>query len=299
MNLNSIWAALEKSFEELDEVVSPAIVKFANEMNLPSGWGTWAIAIVLFPFEPISAAGYMKIFPYGLVEVIDARFATAAQEGYLISEGGEYRATEKGETIALQVLQAATDAVVHLQPIPPAKFQRLIDYLAKLSDASFAASEPPPKFSLSHYRNYKRTFASDAPLSRLFIHYFKELDFYRMDSHMAAWRVHNIEGNRWEVFSEVWGGKNNTLDKIFDELGFRGITRDEYASILQELIERGWIEDNAGVYQATSEGKRIREEAEALTDKYFFAPWACLNESELDELSSLASQLRDGLNASK
>jgi len=29
------------------------------------------------------------------------------------------------------------------------------------------------------------------------------------------------------------------------------------------------------------------------------APWSSLNESELDELSSLASQLRDGLQASK
>lgn len=45
----------------------------------------------------------------------------------------------------------------------------------------------------------------------------------------------------------------------------------------------------------TAEGKRIREEAEALTDKYFFAPWSCLIESEMGELSSLASQLRDGL----
>jgi hypothetical protein len=37
------------------------------------------------------------------------------------------------------------------------------------------------------------------------------------------------------------------------------------------------------------------EEAEAQTDEYFFAPWSCLKESELAELSSLASQLRDGL----
>ena len=42
-------------------------------------------------------------------------------------------------------------------------------------------------------------------------------------------------------------------------------------------------------------GKGLCEEAEALTDQYFFAPWSCLNESELDELSRLASQLRDGL----
>ena len=112
---------------------------------------------------------------------------------------------------------------------------------------------------------------------------------------MAAWRVHNLEGNRWEVFSEVWDGKNNTLDKLFEELSFRGITRDEYASILQELVERGWVQQDGETYQPTAEGKRLRDDAEALTDKYFFAAWSCLNESELEELSSLAGQLRDGL----
>lgn len=60
-------------------------------------------------------------------------------------------------------------------------------------------------------------------------------------------------------------------------------------------MARGWIEDNAGVYRVTQEGKRVREEAEAVIDAYFFEPWASLNDSELEELASLASQLRDGL----
>ena len=47
--------------------------------------------------------------------------------------------------------------------------------------------------------------------------------------------------------------------------------------------------------QRTADGKSLCDEAEALTDQYFFAPWSCLNESELEELASLASQLRDGL----
>jgi hypothetical protein len=46
------------------------------------------------------------------------------------------------------------------------------------------------------------------------------------------------------------------------------------------------------MYQPTAEGKRIHDEAEALTDRYFFAPWGCLSESELEDLSSLAGQLR-------
>ena len=39
----------------------------------------------------------------------------------------------------------------------------------------------------------------------------------------------------------------------------------------------------------TSAGRQARAEVEA------FAPWSCLNESELEELASLANQLRDGL----
>ncbi|HLA05806.1 MAG TPA: hypothetical protein VJ022_00055, partial [Anaerolineales bacterium] len=81
-------------------------------------------------------------------------------------------------------------------------------------------------------------------------------------------------------------------------LKFRGITREEYAQFLQELTERGWVEENAGVHQMTAEGKRIREVAEALTDRYFFAPWGGLSESELEDLMNLATQLRDGLRSS-
>ena len=295
MNLKSIWSALEESYDVYDEVVSPAIMKRGEENHLPPGWTTWVVAVLLFPAESISSARHMRIFPYGLARTMDERFASAAQNGYLISDGDGYRPTEMGKRIAHQVLQAATDSLAHVQPLPSADLQRLVDYLIRISDASFAAPEPPPKFCLAHYKNYKHTFSSDAPLSRLLIHYFKELDFYRMDSHMAAWRSHNLEGNRWEVFSEVWSGKNNTLDKIFDELGFRGITREEYASILHELVERGWIQQDGETYQPTAEGKRLRDEAEALTDTYFFAPWNCLGESELEDFSNLSTQLCAGV----
>jgi hypothetical protein len=120
-----------------------------------------------------------------------------------------------------------------------------------------------------------------------------------MDSHMAAWRIHNIEGNLWEVFSEVWDGKNNTLDKLYEELSFRGITRDEYAQILQELVQYGWIQETDGEYQITGKGKQIREEAEVLTNQYFFSSWSCLSGTELEDLSGLAIQLRDGLRKTK
>ncbi|MBI3163891.1 MAG: hypothetical protein HYZ24_04350 [Chloroflexi bacterium] len=298
MNLKSIWSALEESYGVCSDIGAPSIEKLAEENHLSAGYWSWGPAIILFPDETISSAQWMKIFPYGIPQTINGRLASAAEGGYLVADGGGFRSTEKGKAAARQGLQALTDGIVHLHPLPPNDLQRLVDYLVRLSDASFAAPEPPPKFCLTHYKNYKSTFDDNAPPIRLFVHYFKELDFYRMDSHMAAWRSHNLEGNRWEVFSEVWGGKNNTLDKIYDELSFRGITRDGYANILQELVERGWIQQDGETYQPTDEGKRIREEAETLTDQYFFAPWSCLNQFELEELASLANQLLDGFKKS-
>lgn len=179
--------------------------------------------------------------------------------------------------------------------MPQSELKRLVDYLIRLCEATDAAPEPPSHFCQATYKNYKRTFPSDAPLTRLFAHYYKELDFYRTDAHVAAWGVHNIAGNCWEAFTVIWNGEADTFDKFFEEYSDRGFTRDEYAQAFQELVSRGWIEENDGRYQVTAEGKRLREEAEALTNKYFFAPWSCLNESELEELSGLASQLRDGL----
>ena len=192
------------------------------------------------------------------------------------------------------MVHAAMASVADLQPVPPADLQKIVDYGRRLSEASLAAPEPPSKFGASNY--FKNMHPSqDEKMLRFFIHYFGTLDKYRGNAHLATWKHYNIEGNRWEVLTYIWKGEFNTLDKLSEELMFRGITRDEYAQILQELVARGWIEEMSGEYNMTAEGKRIREEAEALTDKYFFAPWSCLSEKELEELSDLTSQLGEGL----
>ena len=64
-------------------------------------------------------------------------------------------------------------------------------------EASITPTDEPPELcDIDYLPNYICKFDNNAPLIRLFVHYFKELDFYRMDSHMAAWRIHNLEGNR-------------------------------------------------------------------------------------------------------
>ena len=150
MNLKSIWSALEESYSVCSDTSAPAIEKFAEENHLSAGYWSWGPAIILFPDETISPAQWMKIFPYGLPQTINERLASAAEGGYLVAGGDGFRSTEKGKAAAHRGLQALTDGIAHLHPLPPNDLQRLVDYLVRLSDASFAASEPPPKFCMSH-----------------------------------------------------------------------------------------------------------------------------------------------------
>lgn len=91
--------------------------------------------------------------------------------------------------------------------------------------------------------------------------------------------------------------ETNTLDKFFEKYLDRGFNRDEYTLAFQELAWRGCVDDASGKIQRTSVGEQARAEIEAETERLLFAPWLCVNESELDELARLTGQLRDGLRA--
>ena len=294
MNLGSIWSVLEDTYDLLGSYGFPAMGRAATEMELEPGWMTWIAAIWLFGAEPITTAAFMRMLPYGSARVNEDRFASAVRLGYLLADGENgYIPTAAGLRAAHKVWREAGDALAHL-PMPEAHQQRLFDTLARLADAAMSAPEPPSHFFMSHKRENYQRFGIVYPPER-FVVLFGELAAYRDDSHMAAWLAHTIEGNGWELLTTIWRSEINTLDTLYEELKFRGMTRGEYVQILQELTGRGWIAETFGRYLLTAEGKRIRTEAEAMTDRYFFAPWACLSEAEQAEFFNLATQLRDGL----
>lgn len=295
MDLISIWSVLEECFEPLNNAAYAVWQKIAKEQGFEPGWMTWVAGIFIFNAEPFSVEEFMRLFPYGSVGVNTNRFESAKRQGFLVaSTENKFRATEKGLFWVDQLKQAAEAPLKSLRPIAPDDFQRMLGYAGRLALASLSTPEPQLRFGASHYYQNMHPGESAFPI-RLFIHNFGTLDKFRGNAHHLTWKHFGIEGNRWEVFSEIWIGKNKTLDKVFEELSFRGITRDEYSHILHELTALGWIEETEGTYQLTAEGKRIREETEALTNNTFFAPWSCLSESELADLFNLANQLRDGL----
>jgi hypothetical protein len=295
MNLNSIWSALEESYNRFNDISFEGSMNTIAELNLPSDWFIWLVAVMFFGDEPISSREFKRALPYGWQDALEARFASAAQQGYLAGNGtGGYRPTEKGTDAVRRMIQADSDMVSPLRPIPEADAARLLNYLNRIADASLSTPELTLKFIISHKRKYMHP-GKGASVNVLTVQYLNELEGYRSDTHNAAWMAHNIAGHAWDAFSRLWRNGASTLDQMYETLRYNKVPKEVYAEDLLGLAKQGWVREDAGMYCVTEAGRKIRDKAEALTDKYFFAPWSCLSESEQEDLLNLSTQLRDVL----
>ena len=295
MNLKSIWSILTEADEPLDEYPMTAMMNIVAELNLSPGWLTWVVAGMMFGEESITTEKYMHLFPYGLAQTNDGRFASAAQQGYLtINDKGEYRLSNSGSEITQKILHAVDVSVDHLDPMPMERLQKLVDTLIHLANESFAMPEPPAKWLMSHKRRNLRP--TEGPcLLRYVIYYYDQIAAYRDDMYVAAWSTHGVEGHTWNALDQLIQDGALTLADLYEKVKGRGVTEEVHAGDVRELVGRGWAEDASGKIQITLAGKQARAAVEAETERLFFAPWSCLNESELEKLARLASQLRDGL----
>lgn len=299
MNLKSIWPVLEEGSEILfDKYAYPIADKAAEELSLPPGYYAWVTPIWLFDANPFTIAQFMRYFPYGLAQVNDERLTSAVQQGYLGSDGqGAYRATESGRAAALRLMHAGSEVMAALTPMPKESLQMIGNLLARISDAASSTPEPPAHVLIKAKRGlYQRT--NMFGLLEGFVGHCMLLEGYRDDCYIATWSAHGVEGHTWEVIDRLSQSDALTFDDLHEKTSGRGVTREAHAADVQDLARRGWADDASGKIQIKSDGKQVRAEVEAETESLFFAPWVCLNESELDELARLASQLRDGLKSS-
>jgi hypothetical protein len=215
MNLNSIWSALEETFDLLGGYGFAAMDKGATEMGLEPGWMTWIAAIWLFGSESITTPSFMRMLPYGLARLNEERFASAMRQGYLACDGqNSYSPTEAGMMAAQKVWRDAGNSLSHLNSLSEAQMRRVFDYPARLGEASMSAPEPPPHFFIAHKRKNYQRFHVLYPLESLVV-LFGELAAYRDDSHIAAWQAHEIEGHTWEILTYLWNGASAASADIY------------------------------------------------------------------------------------
>ena len=296
MNLKSVWSALEESSEILfGNYAYPAADKAAEELSLPDNFYNWVQAIWLFDTNLFTIAQLMRCFPYGLAQANDERLTAAVQQGYLVSDGqGKYRATESGRTAAFRLIKEGNELMAALAPMPKESLQTLGNLLARISDTAFSFPEPPAHVLIKAKQDLYERAGIFATLDGVVAH-FLLLEGHRDDCYIPTWSAYGVEGHTWEMLDFLSQGDSMSFADLHSKLSRRGVTEEVHAEDVRELARRGWVEESSGVVKATEAGKQVRVEVEAETERLFFLPWSCLNESELEELSGLASQLRDGL----
>lgn len=289
-----LWPLVLEAFQAIGPHYGPAWNEKASELGMERRTIWLLLAALTLEPEPVSPALLRVRTPYAADDAFAEPTETLAEGGWLAPAGeGAYRLTDAGRQAVHDILEVAYAAMGTLEPLPPADMERLAGLLLQLVEASVAAPEPPGTWCIQGSRRTDP--GVDAHPMVQIDQYMTDLNAYRDDAHLATWQPLDVSGEAWEALTFVWREGAKTAEDLATRLEYRGHTQASYAKTLEELVDRGWAVREGAGYRASERGDRIRREAEELTDHYFYAPWACLDQDETDELRGLLERLRDGL----
>jgi len=290
-----LWPLAWEALQALTAHYGPAIDHAAEGVGIPfHEWYGWLMAARIFEPDPVSAARLQRRSTYTSLSKLEDHLAKGVHLGLLAPVApGEYRLTQAGHAAVRHLIDTAYAAMTPLHPLPEADLARLADLLHRLVQASLAAPEPPDKWGLHIARHYDP--GVDAPAMVRMDQYLSDLNAYRDDAHLAAWQPYGVSGQAWEAFTLLWRGAATTPDELHARLLHRGYPREAYAAALDGLVGRGWVGQDGESWQLTAAGRAVREQVEEATDRYFYAAWACLRETETAELRDLLVRFREGL----
>lgn len=105
---------------------------------------------------------------------------------------------------------------------------------------------------------------------------------FRGDGHIAALTVEGVSGIEALVIHGATGAVPAAVLQ-----STRGWSNAAWATAVERLQQRGWVDDNA----LTSTGRTHRNRVEQYTDELAAAPWARLSESQVTTLAALGKEL--------
>jgi len=291
MDRTKLWPLVIDTLMALGAHYVPAMEKVASAAGIEGG--VWGLLLSGMAFDPdgISNAKLQERVPY---QNYTERLAAAAEQGLFQALGdGMYELTDRGREIAQRVILAAYTRMGSIEPMRSPDLHYLSVLLKRLVRACLTAPEPPGKWSINLSRRFDP--GENASLLIQVDQYLSDLAAYRDDAHLAAWRPLGFDGPTWETITYVWSGEVDSLETLYQRLSHRRFPRSVYEKVIQELISDGLLRDKVGEPQLTSKGKKIRQEAEETTDEYFYAPWDCMINEDLQALGNLLSSLLEGL----
>lgn len=301
MRNGDLWPLALEVLRSLGNYYYPEMRKAAVEAGLGDCEWYLLLAALMFEPEPISCELLARRNPYTAPEINQNMLRGLAKYGALlpaddapIEESCSFRLSEAGRSAIHWIIKVAYSTMSRLAPLPEHQQKRLVSLLAKIVKACEESQEPPKKWSFSLSR--KTDPGESEPMLVLIDQCLSDLAGYRDDAHLAAWQPHKVSGYAWEAFTTLWRGEAGSIFELTQKLERRGYTADDYRAALQNLIDHGWVmEGEGGSYNLTAGGRKARQDAEDLTDRYFYGPWSGLSDLEIDELKGLLLALWEGL----
>lgn len=289
---HDLWNLLNQTISTLLGSV-PRVTTIVDGTGLTNvfQWGCLSWSVLLDP-EPFAAdtpfAGYNApvVFIDALTALDDLGYLErAGEKGYLPSG--------KGRTLMKHVSEVRNQAAIAHKPLADNDMTIFIQTLDHLVAAIHTLTEPEkPRFETR--LRFRPIIPNPAPTLTL-LSTLRRIEEFRQDSHNAAWKLHNIGAHAWEILSFLWREEATGYDTLPEYVtSSRGFTRLETEAAFDVLLDRGWITqtEEPGNYRMTKPGNTIRQEAEDLTDQYFFSAWNQLSETNLQDLHTLTTKVQ-------
>ena len=244
--------------------------------------------------DPITAESFAIVNPYSNQETFHDRLSQAAEAGLVGAIGdGKYQLTEKGRTALAEPNHAFYTRLGEIEGLPAEDLARLEELVRKIAGASLEAPEPAVK-SFSTIVHNAHPSQEHAPLAKIDQH-LDDLGAFRDDVHLAAWKPYGVSGQAWEALTLLWRAEAKSAEELQERLEGRGHSVETYQQALVDMAAEAWVEETPEGYQLTDKGRTIRQQAEELTDRDFYAPWANLTGGEIAQVHRGLTQLRDNL----
>lgn len=283
----------------LGELSGPIYAPFFEQYqdNFQNRDGFVSQLAVFYSPDPIGHNHIIDRAPYANPEAIIESYAGAVERGWLVETSpGAYEPSDNAREFFKGIYEVDDQVFVQLKDNYSSNLTALLKFFTALVEAIKKTDVVDKKDTFDQAMQFRSAVVYIDDLQDLRDR-LQEFQSFRDDVHIAAWRPHNFEGYVWEAFSDVWQDEAHTAAEILEKHPAREYEEKDYQNALTELKDRGWVSEKDGAYEITDEGKAVRQKAEDLTDEYFKAVFADLNEQEVEQTIEQLKQLKEELQA--
>jgi DNA-binding MarR family transcriptional regulator/Mn-dependent DtxR family transcriptional regulator len=287
----TIWTLANETFQALAPSYQVKMYRVIGDSGLGQNFFPIFLVRGFYP-EPFSVEKWHLMAPYAAKSRLRENLEQMRQLGLLEKTGDDaYQLTDYARQAIEQVFGEAAAQIADIEVLDVERTKRLAGYLERIVKATLASDEVQRKSRIRASRWTQPDIKSTPPVA-LADQYLTDLFHFRDDAHISAWLSHDVSGQQWEVLTLVWREQANTAEALAEQIPNHGYSAEEYAAALQSLVEKGWLEEQDGIYQVTEQGRQVREAAEEETDRLFYIGWNALSENELADMAELLTEIR-------